>query len=142
MIKMTAEVNVKALRDLEKRLQDGLADAVSKAAFKIQADAQAMAPVDTGALRASIFTITYRTNGKAGALAQARALNPDAREARFTDLPESVFEAFVVVGVEYGIYQELGAGGRPGKFYVTQSGARNRDWFMNEVRNAMRGAAK
>jgi len=139
MIKITAEVNVKALRDLEQSIQERLEAAVTKAAFKIQADAQAMAPVDTGALRASIFTVTHKRNAKPGAVAQMRALNPEAKEARFTDLPQSPFEAYVVVGVEYGIYQELGAGGRPGRFYVTQSGARNRDWFVNEVRSALRG---
>lgn len=139
MIKVTATVNTRALRELEESIQRGLEAVVAKAAFKVQQDAQAMAPVDTGALRASIFTVTFRTNGKAGAVAQMRALNGEAKEARFTDVPQDAFEAFVVVGVEYGIYQELGSRGRPGRFYVTQSGARNRDWFMNEAQRALRG---
>lgn len=137
MIDITAQVNLSALQGLEQKIQDAAALVVRKTAFKIEADAKQLAPVDTGALRASIFTVTTTASGRGGAMASAVILRPGASAARFDQSP-SPYEAFVVVGVEYGIYQEFGSGGRPGRFYLTRAGTQNRDWFRAELSEALR----
>lgn len=70
------------------------AAALRRTAFAIQADAQAAAPVDTGALRSSIST-TITGSGSYGAMT-----------------------AEIGPTVEYGIYQELGTSTQPGQPYL------------------------
>lgn len=137
MIDVDVKVNVAALDQLAKRIQTNLAKAVAKTAFQIEQDAKEAAPVDTGALRASIFTVTSGSTGQAAAMAGAGFMRPGVPAARWDGQPSSPFEAFVVVGVEYGIYQEFGAAGRPGRFYLTGAGAQNRAFFEGEVRKAL-----
>lgn len=69
--------------------------ALRRAAYAIQADAQALAPVDTGALRSSIST-TVTGDGRFGAMA-----------------------AEIGPTVEYGIYQEFGTSTQAGQPYLT-----------------------
>lgn len=64
------------------------------AAYGIQADAQALAPVDTGTLRASIST-TLTGDGRGGTMT-----------------------AEIGPTVEYGIYQEYGTSTQPGQPYM------------------------
>ena len=66
-----------------------------RAALAIQADAQALAPVDTGALRSSIST-TVEGDGRFGAMT-----------------------AEIGPTVEYGIYQEFGTSTQHGQPYLT-----------------------
>lgn len=54
------------LRGAPKRVQKHLEDAVAKTANDIQADAQASAPVDTGALRSSISADVRGTEAEIG----------------------------------------------------------------------------
>ena len=67
------------LPELRGQVRRRAADAVTKAAFDVEAQAKALAPVDTGALKSSI---------------QAQ--------------PEGDLAARVDVGAEYGIYVEFG----------------------------------
>lgn len=138
MIKISATIN-NPLEVLAEHMQTELGEAVRKAAFKIEVDAAALAPVDTGALRASIFTVTASGSTRRRSMRRARRKRPGLGEARFTESVDDAFEAFVVVGAEYGINQEIGARGRPGKFYMTQAGARNRSWFEDMVRRVITG---
>lgn len=69
--------------------------ALRRAAYAIQADAQALAPVDTGTLRASIST-SIEGDGRFGAMT-----------------------AEIGPTVEYGIYQEFGTSTQPGQPYLT-----------------------
>ena len=81
---------------------------VTKAAFEIEAGAKKLAPVDTGALRSSIFTKTKRRSGFRGAAADAQDKNPKVK-----NIPESEFdvdagEALVGSSVEYAFWVEHG----------------------------------
>lgn len=69
--------------------------ALRRAAYAIQADAQALAPVDTGALRSSITT-TIEGDGRFGTMA-----------------------AEIGPTVEYGIYQEFGTSTQSGTPFLT-----------------------
>lgn len=64
-------------------------------AFRIQADAQALAPVDTGFLKSSISPPTFTGNGNAGIM--TAEIGPTA---------------------EYGIYQEYGTSTQPGQPFM------------------------
>lgn len=70
------------------------AAALRKTAMDIEADAKALAPVDTGALRSSISS-TITGDGRMGGM-----------------------EAVVGPTVEYGIYQEFGTSTQPGQPYL------------------------
>lgn len=72
MIKATARLDTSNLRGLQKSLEHDLDRIVRETAFEIQTDAQERAPVDTGAMRASVFTVTGRFDGGAAAMAAAR----------------------------------------------------------------------
>jgi HK97 gp10 family phage protein len=81
---------------------------VAKAAFEIEANAKKLAPVDTGALKNSIFTKTKKRSGYRGAAADAQDKNPEVK-----NLPESEFEpgdneAVVGSSVEYAFWVEMG----------------------------------
>lgn len=84
---------------------------VRKTAFDIEGQAKADAPVDTGALRNSI---------------QAEA--------------EEALTWAVAVGVEYGIYQELGTYKMPAHPYLIPAAESNRDPFLAAMGNLF-GAA-
>jgi HK97 gp10 family phage protein len=73
---------------------------VRRIAFEVEARAKQKAPVDTGALRASIYTRTSRDG----------ALPPTVvTEAERVELPAPERDAaHVGPSVEYGLYQELG----------------------------------
>ena len=76
---------------------------VRKVALDIQKDAVDLAPVDTGFLRNSIYTVTSASSsyGKAGTGKDLRMLD---------ELPEppDEYTAYVAVGAEYGEYVEYG----------------------------------
>lgn len=79
-------------------IHEGTAQAVKKVAFDVQADAQAHAPVDTGFLRNSIYTVTseqstYHSGGQ---------MLPEIQK------PSDDQTAYVAVGAEYGTYIEYG----------------------------------
>jgi HK97 gp10 family phage protein len=69
---------------------------VKAVAFQVEALAKMKAPVDTGALRNSIYT-SIRDNN-----------NPPTEATETLPTPDNDVTAFVGPSVEYGIYQELG----------------------------------
>jgi hypothetical protein len=117
---------------------DGMLDvAVRKVAFAVEAKAKQLAPVDTGALKNSIHTVTSKSSGYAKAKAAVerradtmakrsltgknagkRAFNASqsrkvwrAAENMFPEVgPKHPHEAVVAVGVEYGGPVEFGLG--------------------------------
>lgn len=69
---------------------------VKSVAFQVEALAKMKAPVDTGALRNSIYTSLQSTN------------NPPSEATETLPTPDNDVTAFVGPSVEYAIYQELG----------------------------------
>lgn len=79
---------------------------VRKAAFEIEGHAKAAAPVDTGALKNSIYTVTSDSSDFNGG-----DLPP-------VDAPADDQTAYVAVGMSYGIYQELGTSHMPAQPFL------------------------
>lgn len=93
---------------------------VRKAAFDIETQAKQNAPILTGNLRASIYTVTY--DGNSGYGASIAATSKIGATALFPALqPPPRGQAIVAVGAAYGIYVEMGSNGRSPVYYLTNA---------------------
>ena len=82
-----------------------LGQVVRKTALDIQANAQSLAPVDTGFLRNSIYTVTSKDS------TYGQVEQPAGKDAYLlpqTEAPPDDQTAYVAVGANYGIYLEYG----------------------------------
>ena len=96
------QFNTKEVKLEVKRLSDEL---IRKLAFDIQAHAQVEAPVDTGFLKNSIYTITSRGSGHEIAQAVASGYAPDRIMAPSPGLEGA--DAAVVAGASYAFWVEI-----------------------------------
>lgn len=90
--------------DIANNLKPVLSQIVRKTAFDLQATAASNAPVDTGFLRNSIYTVTSQdsTYGGAGSPPGDSYLLPEV------DTPPDDLTAYVAVGANYGVYVNYG----------------------------------
>ncbi len=115
-----------------------LGQVVRKTAFDVQAGAVRRAPVDTGFLRASIYTVTSEGSTYGEGHVKPARITKTARKKAASSLsgltssfstpygyyllpsvqaPENEQTAYVAVGAEYGIYLEFGTRYMPAKPY-------------------------
>jgi HK97 gp10 family phage protein len=97
---MSVEVDTTRLNRIIHNSDGEVADVIATIAFAIERLAKVNAPVDTGALRSSIYT-KLKTGGH----------EPAQRDGVvYVDIPEPESELEAIVGptVEYGIWVELG----------------------------------
>lgn len=104
------EVVYDHLPELTEELERLVSEAVRKAAFDIQAHAQAQVKVVTGFLKSSIYTVAKggTTYTYADASSAAAAINPDAELLPEVEAPSDDTTAYVAVGADYGLYVEMG----------------------------------
>lgn len=101
-------VDTNGINQILRRLPGNRDALVRRIAFEVEAEAKQLAPVDTGALKASIYTRTSNEQ------------MPDVDEGERVELPrppEGV--AHVGPSVEYGVYQELGTSDMAAQPYLT-----------------------
>ena|SRR5579885_853141 len=101
--------------ELADAFHTALSQVVRKAAFDVQAAAATAAPVDTGFLRNSIYveTATDSTYGQgASSPPEGASLLPEIEK------PEDDLTAYIGVGANYGIYQEMGTRYMPAHPYL------------------------
>lgn len=101
-------LDTKRLNRILKNLPGNTQNAVGTVAFAVERRAKMKAPVDTGALRASIYTrLGTRKDGFDRAAQAAGGRNTDAN---LTELPPPKNETTAHVGpaVNYAIFQEFG----------------------------------
>ncbi|MCW5933969.1 MAG: HK97 gp10 family phage protein [Fimbriimonadia bacterium] len=115
-----------------------LSQVVRKTAFDIEAEAKKRVPVDTGALKNSIHTVTDTTSGWSAARATNPPDNPFFGEIR----PRQPLEAIVAVGQHYGAPVEYGSAGRPAKPYLAPATEQMRPVFDLAVREGLRRASR
>jgi HK97 gp10 family phage protein len=115
-----------------------LSEIVRRTAFDIEAGAKQRSPVDTGFLRASIYTVTDKDNGYSKAKSEAKGKNP---KAEFADAEGNVkpLEAIVAVGAEYGIHVEYGARSAPAQPFLTPAVEAVKGQFEREIKKALEG---
>lgn len=111
------EVLYNAFPELAAALRDAVSQAVRKAAFDIQKTAAENAPVDTGFLKNSIYTVTSTasTYGQGASSGDGPPGNSLLEEVA---PPTSSTEAVVAVGANYGVYVELGTAHAPAQPYL------------------------
>ena len=104
---VTTKLDLSGIERFEREFPARAEALVDKVAFDVQGRAQNMAPVDTGALRNSIYTVTRKSDGYRNAASAIKAANPEAETAPLP-IPDEELVAHVGPSVEYAIYQELG----------------------------------
>ena len=106
------------LPEIVTQLDRAVDAAVRKAAFDIQRGAQQRAPVDTGFLKNSIYTVTENKSGYDQAYLKADSKNPEG-EMLPEVAPAGKHEAYVAVGASYGVYVEFGSVHHSAQPYLT-----------------------
>lgn len=117
MIEYKVSTRLPSLKGLAKHASEELRKAVARTALKIESDAKLLAPVDTGALRASILPYGGALRSaqprpdalRLGAIREAAKLGKKSRRrVPFVPGPPAPgsHEARVSVHVEYGYWQE------------------------------------
>lgn len=104
---ISTSLDMRILEKIERELHDKAEAIVNKTAFEAQGRAQNNAPVDTGALRNSIYTVTKDSSGFKAAVIAVESMNQNVRTAEIP-VPDEDLTAHVGPSVEYAIYQELG----------------------------------
>ena len=100
-------VNLGRMEQLTSVVSERLDAVCRESAFAAERDAKSNCRVDTGACRASIYTVNSRGSGYANAEAEATSLNPKAKMTGEATRKHSI-EALVSVGVDYGVWLEFG----------------------------------
>jgi HK97 gp10 family phage protein len=90
--------------EIRAKLLTAISQAVRKAAFDIQAQAEVLAPVQTSFLRNSIYVVTSDSSS----YGDVQPMKADQVVLPEVEAPSSPTEAIVAVGASYGIYQEYG----------------------------------
>ncbi len=118
---------------------------VRATAFAIEGTAKdnitAVGAIDTGANKASIAAITDRESHYSAAAAEAQARNPRARVFPEPPQPDE-HTALVAVGVEYGIYNEMGTVKMPARPYLQPAVETHREPFEQALAAVVRRAAQ
>lgn len=122
---------------------------IRKTAFDIEREAKILTPVDTGFLRASIYTLTYRGGNMKSAARQSlgrigrtfRRIGKivDPGEFLEADAPDTPYEALVAVGAEYGIYVEYGTLYNRAQPFMTPAADSVKSDFERDMAKAMEG---
>lgn len=102
---------------IAKRSHKELSEMVRTAALKIEQQAKIAAPVDTGFLRNSIYTVTNRESGRPAADASTQSIHKGANLGPEPTAGDDL-TAIVAVGAEYGVYVELGTTRSPAQPYL------------------------
>lgn len=110
-------LNTTILDKLIKSVDGNVTEAVMKAAFMVEGRAKLKSPVDTGALKASIYVSMKRGSKGNEAMAAARARRPEAITTPLPT-PRDELTAYIGPSVEYGQEVELGSSTRSGTPYL------------------------
>jgi hypothetical protein len=112
------QLDTRRLNEIIRNIDGNVYDAIRAIAFAIEAKAKVRAPVDTGALRSSIYVrVGNKTNNFGEASADARQRRPEAPIVELP-APESNAVAHIGPAVGYGAEVELGSHTRAGRPYL------------------------
>lgn len=113
-----------------------MSNAVRDAAYEIVDRARGMAPVDTGALRESIYAATDTQSEYGAAAAHARSLRPNA-EILPAVQPTGPYEAAVGVAVSYWTALEFGTMRQAAQPFITPAVESVREKFERDMQAAL-----
>lgn len=147
------KVNLGPLEKFGESFKARASEVIRSTAFLIQYEAQGRAPVDTGALRASIYVQTSEKDERPTALvdAEAKYQSPGkSGEFRFREMPiapettqpDDRLHSIVAAGVGYAYWVEYGSRGGSGKPFMTPAMAAAKPYFNSELAKAVREAGR
>jgi HK97 gp10 family phage protein len=152
MIGISASLDTSGLEQFTENFRREAEKVVLMTAFNIEGDAKIETPVDTGALRASIYTVTMYGNGYERAIAEAESVYWSNKIGQDTSVgmplsprvpePASPLVAVVAVGMAYGIYVEFGTDRMAARPFMLPAADRNRSFFATEMAKAVAKAAR
>lgn len=148
MIDLTIASHLLPIKNLGNKLRRELEVAVREAAFYAEKQAKIACPVDTGALRASIYTVTKSSNSRASAMAEATSKYLTKNVGKTPPVSPEVppvtegFRAVVSVGMAYGIYVEYGTARSSAQPFLGPASERTRPFLVNRVSEAIKRASK
>jgi hypothetical protein len=135
-LKVNVRLDTKVLDGIIKKSDGNMANAVAETGFTVEGKAKVKAPVDTGALRASIYTSLKGGRRGGPAMAEARERRPGVlTEELPTPLKNTT--AYVGPSVEYGLAVELGSVRRAGTPYLQPAVRETEDVFRQLVKEAV-----
>lgn len=135
-ISMSTTIKGKSFEDIGKDTKRLLSAVVRKAAFDVEREAKQNAPVDTGALKASIYVSTKGKSDYAKASADAKAIQPKA-EIFPEEKAQEELEAIIGVGVDYGEAVEHGTTRQRAQPYMTPAVEKIRPQFEKAVEKVL-----
>lgn len=118
---------------------------VSKACFDTEAEAKRLSPVDTGAMRSSIYSSVGDRSTYEMAASGAKIANSNAKmldEVKPAQSDSTRVEGIVACGVEYGFHVEYGTHGRAGQPFMTPAAERIGAQFARFCENALKAKLK
>lgn len=101
-------IDDRVLQRLIRECPEMVDKAIRATAFDVEAQAKDNAAVDTGAMRASIFTKTSKSSGYDAAAGAAEGANPGVEVNDPTPGDPPLMTAYVAPGVNYAMYVEFG----------------------------------
>ena len=123
---ITIKLDTSKLEKLLKEAPEKVDTAVRATAFQVQAIAQSLSPVATGANRNSIYTKTSK--GNAGSPGELGDVLPAA----------SVGVAYVGPSMEYSAFLEYGTSRMPARPYLTPAAEQAHNLFDAQIKAAMK----
>jgi len=154
MIDLKVRVDKDWPKRYEKQLMRRIPPIIRAGAQMVRDEARRLAPVKTGALKASIYAIW---GGAQGGLGYERASLAAAKRAAFggykylhigpPPVPQNAFEAYVVAGVHYAVFQEMGfrtrgGGFVAGKYFMSRAYINCLPIIRRMIQNAIREAER
>jgi HK97 gp10 family phage protein len=150
MIKILTQMNTGPLTKLTESFRKEASKVIRMAAFEIEGDAKMNCPVDTGALRASIYTTTYNMDGRQAAVAEADTVYWSNKEGADVSKglplsppppqPADELTAYVSVGMKYGIHVEYGTSRMAARPFMEPAAERARKGFYDGMAQAFKKA--
>lgn len=134
--KSSVSLDTSKLDSILRNLDSNVADAIAKAGFAVEGRAKVRVPVDTGALRASIYTSLASGDRSSDAMADAHARNPGA-ETNPLPVPRDTHTAYVGPSVEYGAAIEFGSAARAATPYLLPAVRETEKEFLKLVGGAV-----
>lgn len=126
--------------DIANVLPGIISQIVRKAALDVQSHAQVNAPVDTGFLKNSIYTVTSESSSYGSVSSPTKK---DSSILPEVEKPEDDQTAYVAVGANYGLFVEAGTRHTPAHPYLSPAVEAVRPTFeeaMSKVEDKLREA--
>ena len=133
---LTVRITRDRLGELSELMHENASKAVRATAFNIVLDAQSYAPVDTGAMKNSIYVVTDDESSYADASSDARVLN-EIEILPEMDAPKDDLTAIVAVGAEYGLYVEMGTVRTSAQPYLEPAAELSREAFEQAMKGIL-----